>query len=150
MADVVIVGAGPAGAALAYLLSRRGIGVTLLERQSDFARELRGEVLMPSGIDAFEQMGLGEAFRALPMARPRRLGVHLNGRFVQHLELPDFVETAPHIVSQPAMLEMRIARAGAFPSFRFLRGQSAAELLARHAAQMGCSCETAARSARTS
>ena len=67
--EVLIVGAGPAGAALAQLLATRGIEVLLLERQSDFAREFRGEVLMPSGIEAFGQMGLGEAFDALPQAR---------------------------------------------------------------------------------
>jgi len=43
MACLAFVGAGPAGAALAYLLARRGIDVTLLERQTDFAREFRGE-----------------------------------------------------------------------------------------------------------
>ncbi len=37
MAHVLIVGAGPAGAGLAHLLAHRGIQVTLLERQSDFA-----------------------------------------------------------------------------------------------------------------
>ena len=57
---VVIVGAGPAGAALAYLLARRGIAVTLLERHSDFGRTFRGDGLQPSGIDAFNQMGLGD------------------------------------------------------------------------------------------
>ena len=40
---VVIVGAGPAGAALAYLLARRGVGVTLLERHPDFEHTFRGE-----------------------------------------------------------------------------------------------------------
>src|SRR5205807_8004836 len=43
VAHVVIAGAGPAGASLAYLLARRGLGVPLLERQTDFAREFRGE-----------------------------------------------------------------------------------------------------------
>jgi 2-polyprenyl-6-methoxyphenol hydroxylase-like FAD-dependent oxidoreductase len=40
---VVIVGAGPAGAALGYLLARRGVEVALLERHADFERTFRGE-----------------------------------------------------------------------------------------------------------
>ena len=40
---VVIVGAGPAGAAFAYLLARRGVEVTLLERHADFEHTFRGE-----------------------------------------------------------------------------------------------------------
>ena len=35
---------------IAYLLANRGIAVTLVERRRDFAREFRGEILMPSGI----------------------------------------------------------------------------------------------------
>jgi 2-polyprenyl-6-methoxyphenol hydroxylase-like FAD-dependent oxidoreductase len=42
---VVIVGAGPAGTTLAYLLARRGVGVTVLEMHHDFARAFRGEGL---------------------------------------------------------------------------------------------------------
>ena len=61
MKNVVVVGAGPAGASIAYLLANRGIDVTLVERRRDFAREFRGEILMPSGIEALQQMGLGEA-----------------------------------------------------------------------------------------
>lgn len=125
----VLVGAGPAGAALAYLLARRGQRVTLVERQTDFEREFRGEVLMPSGIDAFRQMGLGDAFAALPQARPTLLDLHLDGRPPRRLALPDFVDPGPRMVSQPALLEMLIEQAGAFPGFRFLRGRTATDLL---------------------
>src|SRR5262249_26392733 len=38
---VLIVGAGPAGMALAYLLARRGVGVTVLETHLDFGRVFR-------------------------------------------------------------------------------------------------------------
>jgi 2-polyprenyl-6-methoxyphenol hydroxylase-like FAD-dependent oxidoreductase len=62
----VVVGAGPAGALLAYLLARRGVAVTLLERQTDFSREFRGEVLMPSGITALHEAGLRQKFSSLP------------------------------------------------------------------------------------
>src|SRR5205085_1184693 len=64
--QVLIVGAGPAGMALAYLLARRGVGVTVLEQHHDFARAFRGETLQKSGIDAFRQMGLGEQFDRVP------------------------------------------------------------------------------------
>jgi FAD binding domain len=57
--SVLIVGAGPAGAALAYLLARRGVAVTLLEKHLDFARAFRGEGLQPSGVDALVQMVVG-------------------------------------------------------------------------------------------
>ena len=59
--SVIVVGAGPAGVSLAYLLASRGVSVTLLERQRDFAREFRGEVLLPSGLEALQQSGLVHA-----------------------------------------------------------------------------------------
>ncbi len=73
---VVIVGAGPAGAALAYLLARRGVEVTLLERHSGFERTFRGDGLQPSGIDAFDQMGLGDRLRRLPQAIVKTIDVY--------------------------------------------------------------------------
>jgi len=45
--NVVIVGAGPAGMILALLLARRGLTVKVIERNLDFHREFRGEVLQP-------------------------------------------------------------------------------------------------------
>jgi 2-polyprenyl-6-methoxyphenol hydroxylase-like FAD-dependent oxidoreductase len=66
---VIIVGAGRAGATLAYLLAHRSVTVTLLERHVDFARTFRGDGLQPRGIDAFEQVGLGDKLRQLPPAR---------------------------------------------------------------------------------
>lgn len=66
---VAVVGAGPAGAALAYLLARNGVSVTLLERHADFAREFRGEGLQPSGIDCLVQMGLAAQLAEVPQTR---------------------------------------------------------------------------------
>ncbi|MFI5314086.1 MAG: FAD-dependent monooxygenase [Myxococcota bacterium] len=128
---VAIAGAGPAGAALALLLARRGIGVTLLERQSDFAREFRGEGLMPGGVDALEQMGLGAELDALPQARIRNLDVFLNGRHRLHLDAsalpPDL--PLPRFVSQPALLELLVAQASAHAGFELLRGASVRDLV---------------------
>lgn len=54
---VIVVGAGPAGAALALLLARYGVAVTLYERETSSERVFRGEALLPLGIDALCEMG---------------------------------------------------------------------------------------------
>lgn len=56
--DVAISGAGPAGAALAIQLGRRGYSVALFER-SRFPREKPcGEGMMPAGVAALSELGL--------------------------------------------------------------------------------------------
>ncbi|WP_328219696.1 FAD-dependent oxidoreductase [Ureibacillus sp. FSL K6-8385] len=47
--DIVIVGAGPAGALLGLLLAKKGFRVALVEQHSDVAREFRGEHLNEEG-----------------------------------------------------------------------------------------------------
>lgn len=129
MAHVVIVGAGPAGATLAYLLARRGIEITLLERHHDFAREFRGEVLMPSGIDAFAQMGLAAELGRLPQAQIEAIEVYREGRRLFRVEVPAIGTAGPRVVSQPAMLEMLVEEASRYPAFHFERGATARDLV---------------------
>jgi 2-polyprenyl-6-methoxyphenol hydroxylase-like FAD-dependent oxidoreductase len=130
LAHVLIVGAGPAGASLAHLLAHRGVQVTLLERQRDFAREFRGEFLMPSGIDALEQMGLGESLAAVPSYTLERGAFYLNGRLIFSVEIDAASqgERPPRAVSQPGLLEMLVAEAAKSPQFRLERGASVKEL----------------------
>jgi 2-polyprenyl-6-methoxyphenol hydroxylase-like FAD-dependent oxidoreductase len=100
---VVIVGGGPAGMALAYLLARRGVGVTVLEAHHDFARAFRGEGLQRSGIDAFRQMGLGEQFDRLPHTEFRTIEIHARGRRVVRADAEKFGRGQVRAVSQPAL-----------------------------------------------
>ncbi len=129
--QAVIVGAGPAGAALAYLLARRGIEVVLLERQTDFAREFRGEGLMPSGLDAFAQMGLEARLAAVPQTQIEAVEFYRGAKRLSRIEISAdlFGASGPHIVSQPAMLEMLVAEASRYPGFRLERGVVARELV---------------------
>ncbi len=131
MSHVVIVGAGPAGASLAYLLARRGIEVTLLERRRDFAREFRGEILLPTGIAALEQMGLQSQLAALPSYSPPTIDAFLNGRPFLNVSLDtgSDADTRFIVVSQPALLEMLVGEAAASSSFTFIRGASVKELI---------------------
>ncbi|KAA0152935.1 hypothetical protein FNF29_03459 [Cafeteria roenbergensis] len=60
-ADVIIVGAGTAGAALATRLGRQGRNVIIIERSNDIPERTVGELLQPGGLAALERMGLSEA-----------------------------------------------------------------------------------------
>ena len=137
MPHLIIVGAGPAGATLAYLLARRDIEVTLVERQTDFAREFRGEGLQPSGIDAFGQMGLGDAFDALPHCLFDAIQFH---RYTRPLFRLDLAGGGPRWVSQPAMLEMLVEHAGTCPSFTLVRGARVHDLIRRDDRVAGVRC----------
>lgn len=128
MGRVIIVGAGPAGASLAYLLARRGLGVTLIERHHDFARTFRGDGLQPSGVDAFEQMGLGEKLRALPAAVIDTIDLYHGGRLRASLPTAS-LGFIGRFVPQPAILAMLTEEAGQFPSFRLLMGTTVRELI---------------------
>ena len=118
------MGAGPAGATLALLLAQRGIEVSLLERRRDFAREFRGEALMPSGREALEQMGLAAVLRQVPTYAPREFAVFLNGQRVLGgpLKPEDFGGRLPLAVSQPAFLQGVIDRGQQLPCFDFQSG----------------------------
>ncbi len=128
---VLIVGAGPAGAATALLLARAGVDVTLVERERDFARVFRGEGLMPSGIDALSEMGLGEILASLPSRRLESWNVYIDGReiFVIHEPMEELGDRAVRVVSQPLLLERMVEEAGKSAAFRFERGATVRGLL---------------------
>ena len=130
-AQVLVVGAGPAGASLACVLARRGVRVVLLERQRDFAREFRGEVLLPDGVDALHQMGLAGALAAAPHAKLESVAIYANRRRLADVALDPalFGGRDPMAVSQPALLEAIVAEAEREPSFTFVRGATVRDLL---------------------
>lgn len=61
-----IVGGGPAGVVLAYILASRGIDVTLLEKNADFDRDFRGDTLHPAIMELMDQLGLADRLLQLP------------------------------------------------------------------------------------
>src|SRR3984957_7198776 len=129
MSDAIVVGAGPAGALLSCMLVQRGVPVTLLERQSDFSREFRGEVLMPSGIAAMHEAGLRPQFDALPNVQIGTVEIFRAGRLMFSVRV-DGLPVRPRVVPQPAMLEMIIAEASKFPDFfKLERGVTVRDLI---------------------
>ena len=65
-----MVGGGPAGVMLSYLLARAGTPVTLLEAHHDFDRDFRGDTIHPSTLEALDALTPEEPATALVCAGP--------------------------------------------------------------------------------
>jgi menaquinone-9 beta-reductase len=72
-ADVLVVGAGPAGSALSILLAAAGWRVLLVE-QHDFPRQkVCGECIAAAGLDLLDRLGVGQAVRSVAGAPLERV-----------------------------------------------------------------------------
>jgi 2-polyprenyl-6-methoxyphenol hydroxylase-like FAD-dependent oxidoreductase len=141
--QVVVVGAGPAGMALAYLLARRGVSVTVLETHHDFARAFRGEGVQRSGIDAFRQMGLGPQFNRLPHTEVHTIEFYFDGRLVVRADAAGLGRAQVRAVTQPAMLQLVADEAGKYPSFRLEFGVTVRDLVREGGRVVGVRASTA-------
>jgi 2-polyprenyl-6-methoxyphenol hydroxylase-like FAD-dependent oxidoreductase len=61
-----IVGGGPCGLMLGFLLARAGVDVVVLEKHADFLRDFRGDTIHPSTLDIMGELGLLDDFLKLP------------------------------------------------------------------------------------
>jgi 2-polyprenyl-6-methoxyphenol hydroxylase-like FAD-dependent oxidoreductase len=79
-ASCCVVGGGPAGMMVGYLLARAGVEVIVLEKHADFFRDFRGDTIHPSTLDLMAELGLLEEFLQLPHTRTPQLQASLDGK----------------------------------------------------------------------
>lgn len=72
-ATCCVVGGGPAGMMLGYLLARAGVRAAVLEKHADFLRDFRGDTIHPSTLELMYELGLLDDFLKLPHSRVERL-----------------------------------------------------------------------------
>jgi 2-polyprenyl-6-methoxyphenol hydroxylase-like FAD-dependent oxidoreductase len=130
MTQIVIIGAGPTGLTLAMLLAQRGIAVKLIEASRSFRRIFRGEALMPSGLDAIDQMGLADVVEQIPHRAIDAWEFYIENRPIFRVDEPMESGGKPcTLVSQPALLEAVLDRANQCENFESIQGTAVRELL---------------------
>lgn len=126
-----VVGAGPAGALLSFMLARQGIPVILLESHLDFDRDFRGDTLHPSILEVMDELGLANRLLQLPHTKfslvtpPAAAGSGLQ------FDLHDLKTKFPYIAMMPQtrFLQFITSEAQHFPSFRLVMGARVEELI---------------------
>ncbi|MCW5773013.1 MAG: FAD-dependent oxidoreductase [Rhodospirillaceae bacterium] len=135
-----IAGGGPAGMMLGLLLARAGVGVIVLEKHADFLRDFRGDTIHPSTLEVIRELGLLDAFLALPHQRLARLQGRLElrgrggARRFRTLEVADFTQlkrACPLIALMPQwdFLDFIAGHAGRYPGFDLRMRAEATALL---------------------
>ena len=78
--QVCIVGGGPAGMMLGYLLGRAGIDTCVLEKHADFLRDFRGDTVHPSTLQIMHELGLLEEFLKVPHSEIHHISAAIGER----------------------------------------------------------------------
>lgn len=140
-ADVILVGAGPGGCVLSYLLARSGVETILLERHADLDREFRGFGFQPDCLRLFDEMGILERVLSLDHAVIERGEVVVCG---ERYELFDFEDlpgryTYAILMEQPPLLRLFVAEASRYENFEFRAHTTVRDLLTEDGRVVGVS-----------
>ena len=129
-----IVGGGPAGVMLGFLLARQGIDVTVLEKHKDFFRDFRGDTIHPSTLDIMYELGILDAFLALPHQEISNFTLVIGGQSFPIADLSHIPTHKKFVATMPQwdFLNFLAAQAAAFPSFHLLMEHEATGLIEDH------------------
>jgi 2-polyprenyl-6-methoxyphenol hydroxylase-like FAD-dependent oxidoreductase len=139
-----VVGGGPAGVMLGYLLARNGVDVTVLEKHGDFLRDFRGDTVHPSTLDALGKLGLLDEFLARANNRQPRFAVQVGG---ETFPGPDFrFITARNkfvvFMAQWDFLNFLTDHAKRFPAFHLLMNAEGVDLVRKRRRIVGVKANT--------
>ncbi len=115
-ADVLVVGAGPTGLAMAVELARRGVRVRIVDASAEPNGETRALGVQPRTLELFEKLGVAEAAVAQGVA-VTRFSIFSENRPILRMSLDGLDSPYPFLLMLPQhqvedLLRARLADAG--------------------------------------
>jgi 2-polyprenyl-6-methoxyphenol hydroxylase-like FAD-dependent oxidoreductase len=140
-----IVGGGPAGMMLGFLLARAGLCVTVLEKHADFLRDFRGDTVHPSTLEMMHELGLLDEFLKLPHSRVDHVNLQIGDDTVTVGEFGSLPVHCKFIALMPQwnFLNFLASHAKRYPDFDLRMKTEATDLIEERGRIVGLRAETA-------
>jgi 2-polyprenyl-6-methoxyphenol hydroxylase-like FAD-dependent oxidoreductase len=126
-----IVGGGPAGMMLGFLLARAGVKSVVLEKHGDFLRDFRGDTVHPSTLNVMDELGLLDDFLKLPHQEVSRFSAQFGEQRVMVADFSHLPVRARFIAMMPQwdFLNFLAAQGKRYPAFSVLMHAEATGLI---------------------
>jgi 2-polyprenyl-6-methoxyphenol hydroxylase-like FAD-dependent oxidoreductase len=126
-----IIGGGPAGVMLGFLLARAGVDVTVLEKHADFLRDFRGDTIHPSTLELMHELGLLDEFLKLPHCGVERVGVQIGATSMTIADFTKLPTVCKFVALMPQwdFLEFLVAHGRRYRGFHIMMETSATDVI---------------------
>jgi len=127
----VIIGGGPAGMMLGFLLARAGVRVIVLEKHADFLRDFRGDTIHPSTFELMHELGLLDQFLQIPHQETAQMKYIFDGHVVCMADFSRLPTKCKFMGFMPQwhFLNFLATQAKQFPAFELRMESSFVDLL---------------------
>jgi len=134
-----IIGGGPAGMMLGFLLARSGVDVIVLEKHTDFFRDFRGDTIHPSTLELMYELGLLDKLLAIRHSEIHRASAFVGDETVTMADLSHLPTHAKFVALMPQwdFLNFLASEAAQFPSFKLRMGWEATGLIQKDGGTAG-------------
>src|ERR1700753_2229793 len=139
-----VVGGGPAGMMLGYLLGRAGVETLVLEKHADFFRDFRGDTVHPSTLQVMDELGLIEGFLKLPHQQLQKMDGRFGSTSLRIADLSRLKVKYPFIAFMPQWDFLNFLRESGkrFASLNVMMNANATDLIRSGEAIAGVKADT--------